>query len=337
MEIWEPQRESQARHFTEALQSVTTVSLLPKDFGSNTRNGEFVDPRSAILQTPGLYIIGETLLTGGEALLDFRYMPDLEKGKSASVNQVCFGELTVMDRTGLLVPITVAVKPKTSSSQLAIHEFGAYQHINKQHVIRTFESLGFLVAQEDEVMNIYLLTLFEPDVRSFDNLNWEVSGSDIVDGKGVTERAHKRFFNLGRASLYLSSMHASGLTHGDAQAKNVAVSTRDGATMLVDLETAQYLRANNKMWQATEYDLGSNFAYDVITFMKSIQDVGFMQGATHEELSSALNVNFFNMYSSRMRHPISELHRLSKRPLDASNIVNQVKAITTAELLKSQA
>jgi tRNA A-37 threonylcarbamoyl transferase component Bud32 len=338
METWTPQREAQAENFSRATGLVTEVCVLPDDFASRTRNGEFIDTRHDILQRPGLYVTGDTVLSPGPALLDFRYMPELEPGKVASVNQVCFGELNVVDQTGLLTPLTVAVKPRFSATKLAIHEFGAYKHINNQHVIRTYEPLGFLVAEDGkEVLSTYLLTLFEPDIRSFDNFNWEIGTDDVYEGSSVTERARRRLTNLGRAALYLSSMHASGLVHGDAQAKNVAISTRDSATMLVDLETARSLRGKNKMWEATEYDLGANFASDVITFMKSIRTGGFMRDATAEELSNTLNVNFFRLYSSRLRHPISELHTLSRRPLMPENIVAHVKETTMSALADQRA
>lgn len=335
METWTPQRVPQAENFRVALTSVSELCRLPDDFATRAKNGEFTDSRMSTLQKPGLHVTGDLLVTEGEALLDFRYMSDLEPGKTASVNQVCFGEMEVVDKTGLLTPLTVAVKPRYAATKLAVHEFGACKHINDQKVIKTYEPLGFLVAPDKAGrLSTYLLTLFEPDIRTFDNFNWDINGGDVERGKRLGERARRRLANLGKAGLYLSSMHASGLLHGDAQARNVAISTRDGATMLVDLETAQSLRGKDKMWEATEYDLGAGFARDVITFVRSIQANGFMKNAAPTDLSRILKTHFFGIYDSRLRHPISEIHTLSHLPMEPENIIKHVRKTTLSELAK---
>lgn len=158
--------------------------------------------------------------------------PELGAGRSRSQNAVQFGQLALVDNDN--PPAVDLVAVKYVPAETAAREFEANRYVNAQLGRRAaFETLGFIKPDTDSD-HIGLLSRYEHRVTSLDNTLFNQNSSS----KERTRAAKI-------AGKYLATLHGEtiGLTHGDAQAKNIALIPGKGLRF-IDLEAAFDVTAN---------------------------------------------------------------------------------------------
>ena len=149
----------------------------------------------------------------------------LELGAGDSHHGVLFGEILVEDGEAIR-RVRTAIKPFDSDSEHAKHEFDNLLAVGRKG-FDTFEPLA--LAKHGDTA--FLITRRRPEINSLDNAAWDVSPSD------TTRYEAEVIPNLSLMATYLARLHSSGIFHGDAQAKNFAI-TDTGGSLITDLEDA---------------------------------------------------------------------------------------------------
>lgn len=160
------------------------------------------------------------------------HIPKLEVGREHSRAKVAFGQLHIPYQSHTITRL-VAVKylPPAAVSR----EFFGTQTIDARFgERRTYRPLGFIKATEPPEGNtkdplVGLITDYEHDVITLDNYLW--NSHETPDGRET------KYKIAGRA---IAELHRHGLIHGDAQAKNFALDSRETIRHL-DAETLQDL------------------------------------------------------------------------------------------------
>ena len=148
------------------------------------------------------------------------------------------------------IPIQEYVAYKSESVEQAVREAAVSRFINTENVLgRTYEPLGFLKQSDG---NVALITRFAGQTETFDNVLWKYS-TEVTDEQ--VEDA------LSKAAVSLAYLHAGGITHGDAQPKNIAWDTQSDKPWYVDLETAR------RHFENKNEDYRSEARDDLQTFM----------------------------------------------------------------------
>lgn len=207
--------------FREALQQIESVETLPYD------EKILADRRTlnaGKLLVNALYVPDRKGLGASEdPVLEFYPDPARLQGATDSMHGVIFGELhTYEDKA------PVAVKPFDSAKALAIREYMAYKFMSSQGY-PSLLPLG-IVACNDAV---FLLTEDKPSCKTFDNLRW--SPKALKEGEMGSEQLEL----MRQTGEQLGKMHANGITHGDAQPKNVMLDGL-GNVGFIDYESLQY-------------------------------------------------------------------------------------------------
>ena len=169
----------------------------------------------------------------------FHENPNLSLGDADSGHLVMFGKLRPYG--------DVAVKPYETIGR-AEHEL---------EVIRHAQTLGFDTLEPLELSTlgryVYLVTRYRPDLRHLGQLDWSTNIASRTLTKVITPTLHF-------AADFAGKIHASGMSHGDFQAKNIA-RTREGSPVLADVENGQ-IRLKGK-------ELAHKGNMDLIRFMSS--------------------------------------------------------------------
>jgi hypothetical protein len=147
----------------------------------------------------------------------FNEIDELGLTREESVNQVYFGQLVLNGFEGEKATELVAVKPFRHSKDAA-HEAGAMHTVNgldpRRGAPLSYEPLGFYKMGDGRTA---LLTRYDHPVRTQDTVFWhpdrEPTTTEIARG-------------LNHGAFALASLHHYGLTHGDAQVKNIAYDNR---------------------------------------------------------------------------------------------------------------
>jgi len=140
---------------------------------------------------------------------------------------VQFGRLAIKSNNCIPAQEYVAYKPDLSVEQ-AVREAAASRFVNTENVVGSaYDPLGFLKQLDGGVV---LITRFAGQTETFDNVLWK-NPSEVTDGQVVDA--------LSKAAKSLAYLHAAGMTHGDAQPKNIAWDTQSDQPWHVDLETAR--------------------------------------------------------------------------------------------------
>ncbi len=155
--------------------------------------------------------------------IEFEPSPNKSQGSTDSLHGVIFGNLHTYNDS-----IPVAVKPYDNGKAAAVREHVAYEFM-KNEGFESFTPLGVVSSNQ----KAFLVTAIEPSLKTFDNMRW--SPRALKEGDMGEEQVKL----LGMAGKELGQMHAQGITHGDSQPKNVAVSER-GKVGFIDLETMRY-------------------------------------------------------------------------------------------------
>lgn len=186
------------------------------------------DPVSFLSAEDGLYFCPDkNQNTELPQVTGFEFLASgFELGAADSHHGVVFGTAAVTISNGIAETIRVAIKPFDTSSRVAEHERNCLLAAQRMG-FDTYDPLA--LAKDGDTT--YLITRFRDDVMSMDNEPWSVSPSD-------SERYER---DVVPALLFavdsLAQMHAKGLFHGDALAKNT-VKTDTGNFVVMDLEDA---------------------------------------------------------------------------------------------------
>ena len=151
-----------------------------------------------------------------------RAVEDLAVGWRESVNAVDFGQLLTWGQGMLPYQELVAVKYLPIGR--TVHELKAMATL-QQRGGRTFEPVGLLKNSDN---NVGTLTQFSDTITTLDNILWQPGVGD--------EQRESAAAMAGRS---LGELHGvMGVTHGDAQPKNVAYDSKTGDIIHMDLDGA---------------------------------------------------------------------------------------------------
>lgn len=150
-------------------------------------------------------------------------IPHLRAGRENSVHEVQFGQLHISSE--ITHPLTELVAVKYLNKGKAAVEMHAGREINKRFGTDvSLEGIGFI--RKPDTSEVGYLTRYNHSIVTLDNVLWNREAN-----KTLREEA------MGFAGLWLASLHNHQVTHGDAQAKNIAYDSTQ-MPRYVDLEHA---------------------------------------------------------------------------------------------------
>ena len=223
----------------------------------------------------------------------FTERPDWRVGREESYHGVTFGELELTinqgnDEEEIVVPI--AIKPFFSNDKNeAIHEYLALKLINQYPTMQTFKPIGLFVNESNRT---FLLTLFEEEVLSLDNVDWQLGTYDKLD------RHFAPFKAISSSAKILALLHSQGFVHQDTQIKNMAID-RNGVR-IVDLTR---LRRIPLLDLSTDYESQHFILKDFLELIRSINERKYLTDTTSDKRKQIIEMNLLSPYLSIMRHP----------------------------------
>jgi len=222
----------------------------------------------------------------------FTDRPDWRVGREDSTQQVFFGELELTTDIGLdgkSRTIPIAIKPYILAKKAAIHEFVALDLINEHKNMESFHPIGFW-AQDSS--NIFLLTRFENEVKTLDNINWMLNGTDMLN------EHFEPFAALRACAKILAFMHSQGFVHRDAQIKNMGIDSH--GIRIVDLTQLRRISLPD-----FGYDNDSRLMVlgDFKLLTESVVDRSYLSDVNSSKKRQIIESNLVDPYLSMMRHP----------------------------------
>jgi hypothetical protein len=234
----------------------------------------------------------------GERLIQATYFSvreDWAVGREDSSQAVFFGENEINIDGAENHTVPFAVKPyKIFERDRAIHEYVALDHFQDNPGLRSFEPLGFWV---DEQGYPSLLTRFEQNVISLDNIDWS------KDGQHPLKDHFSLFEALQKSAQILARLHIQGFTHRDAQIKNMAVDTSQDEVRLIDLTTLQKIHDTD---EPDEIKWERAVADDLRTLVSSVRNRGYLRGEVQKDVRNMVNMALLAIHASMLRHPSSQ-------------------------------
>jgi len=213
--------------------------------------------------------------------VEFEHKDEWAEGRRESVQGVFFGYLAL----GNEVETPVAVKPFLSAISTGAHETALLIYLQDKG-LPVYEVLG---ASWSEDQGFAMITKFEEDSRSLDNIDWE---------KGIEAPLSAHLTNLDgikQVGRTLGLLHGNGVIHGDAQVKNFAV---NGAEVrLVDLAQAEIVATSDAV---NETKLRVGMRNDLSLLIESIHSKGFIKGGTAAQQESFFDSVIATSYQSGM-------------------------------------
>lgn len=222
----------------------------------------------------------------------FEEVSEWGEGRQASKSQVFFGNLHLATDGSEEFSTTfpIAVKPFHTWVRGAVHEYASYLHVNASGFIESYHPLGFWV---DSMGKAFLLSHFEQDVETLDNVDWSKTTEDPLGD-------HLSIFEALRRSAYtLARWHGHGYAHGDAQAKNMAVDG-EGCIRAVDLERLRLIHTPENPNISAMKEAMFRDARD---FIQSIMSLGFLRNDSSERQDAVIRAAFLEPYRGALRHP----------------------------------
>lgn len=178
---------------------------------------------------------------------------------------------------------TLVVKPQSDRPERADIEFS---------MLRTVKAMGFTaitplaVATQPSNSTRYLVTEYVPNLHVYTELAWRDGylGSELHTDTLVPA--------LREAAGFLFDIHSRGITHGDAQLKNI-VRHKSGEFVLVDLENGQVHKEKDEKWLAAVAD-------DFKSLVSSLWHLGYLQLSSPDVFSKELSEHLYDIYIRRM-------------------------------------
>lgn len=226
---------------------------------------------------------------------NFREREDWRLGREDSGQGVFFGELRLGIDNGDETTLPIACKPyKLLERHRAIHEYAALEKFKDSPTLKSYEPIGFWV---DGQGGATLLTSFEEQVTSLDNVNWDKSGKDILHDH------YDLFSALKRSAQILARLHAVGYAHHDAQIKNMAIDKYTQAVRLIDLTSLRKIHKQNDLsletWRGAVYG-------DLYGLISSVRRKGYLHNEAPNNIRKTLNLAFFSVHAAIISHPSSQ-------------------------------
>lgn len=158
----------------------------------------------------------------------FTPQPLLRSGRDDSRHKVFFGAMREEYFHGSDQHVTqIAVKPFGRDEETyAFHEFAMHEYL-RQKGIPTFKALGMLALEPDELQDVprlFLLSKFEPNVTTMDNIAWQ------------SRSPEEQWQEVDRAVQTMVMLHDELIFYGDLRFKNIAFK-QDGTPLVIDPET----------------------------------------------------------------------------------------------------
>ncbi len=275
--------------------------VIPADYELHQK-GDFTVPglEQALMRGNGMFFFhpdfaAEHQIGPEDYLLQrtgFVERPDWALGRTDSAHGVYFGELELGIDDGSEVVVPIACKPyPLFERHRAIHEYVGLEHFKKSAVLKSFAPLGIWV---DQTGRTTLLTRFEENVESFDNLGWEKTGEDSL-------REHLDLFEaLKLSALILGRLHSLGFVHQDAQVKNMAHDRVTEGVRLIDLTSLALVHTPESPDPSGWI---SGVAKDLGDLVGSILRRGYLNDLRTDQIRDMVERCLFGMHGSVVRHP----------------------------------
>lgn len=159
-------------------------------------------------------------------------------------------------------------------------------------MLRAVETMGFrtvepiAIATEPNSDTRYLVTEYMPNLHVYTELAWRDGylGSELHTNTLIPA--------LRDAASFFYDIHSAGITHGDAQLKNIA-RLKSGEFVLVDLENAQAHGEKGEQWLNAVAD-------DFKSLISSLWHLGYLQLSSAETFSKELSDHVYDVYVQRM-------------------------------------
>lgn len=158
--------------------------------------------------------IGIDQITAKSTFVD---VPEMGKGRRNNHHQVMFGQLIIESQTDQEMPTLVAVKPHDEIEEL-VHEWVLFDALNQ--LTDDQQSYVPLGMWRDERGQPQMLTLYEHDVQSFDNLFWRTGREAATTPSAMLVKGYELMF------WELGILHGAGLVQRDASVRNFARDTK---------------------------------------------------------------------------------------------------------------
>ena len=154
-----------------------------------------------------------------------------------------------------------------------------------------------------------MITKFEEESRSLDNINWQ---------KGVEDPLRDHLTNIDgikQVGKTLGLLHGNGVIHGDAQIKNFAVNGDE--IRVIDLAGARVVGDHADV---NETQLGLGMYNDIMLLRDSLSGRGFISDATEEQISTF----FDSIVSTSYKAGLFEARGVVEDRIDLRGLVTYV-------------
>lgn len=251
-----PHSSYSARMEGEPLQKIEAVSCLNPRY-LRERSGDFHDSKLAAkltsLKDSSLVLypdaFHEIIDECGDITAELIEKQEFAHSRRESRTEVRFGQLLFSSPSHGEAAELVSVKYTTP--RLAAKESAASRAINRNSYLSPFSPAAFLtlgfLKRGDQVGYI---TRYKHNVITLDNVLWN-------DEEPLTEERVVKA--LGKAARWMADLHSQGITHGDAQSKNIAI-TASSQPHYPDLEDAHL--------HSTQAELKQYSLDDIETFLR---------------------------------------------------------------------
>ncbi len=220
-----------------------------------------------------------------------------EYGRHKNSHGLIFGQMILQSMFDRQKQSFVAVKPFDTPKD-ALHEFAVMNYVNGfgryGRAILAFDTLGF--HRFADTGQFGLITAYDETVTSYDNIFWD---TDYEPSDQEIDKA------LSRCAMSLARLHVFGLSHGDAQVKNMA--SDNVGIRFIDLESARPFPAMRDESSVDPYKAHHEVIRDISTLVGSLQTGIEDPEVGAEKFAEALFLAFDENYLEVIKHPSSRL------------------------------
>jgi len=236
----------------------------------------------------------------------FENREDWAEGRRDSIQGVFFGYLSL----GQEIETPVAIKPFLSAVTTGMHETALLMHLQDRG-LPVYEVLGASWSKEQ---GFTMITKFEEESRSLDNINWQ-KGIEFPLGEHLSN-----IDGIKQVGRTLGLLHGNGIIHGDAQIKNFAVNGEE--IRIIDLAGARVVGDEHTV---NDVGLGLGMFEDIMLLKDSLRSKGFISDGTTDQIETF----FDSVVSTSYRSGLFEAKGIVEKRVDlralASHVLKNVK------------